>query len=324
MMTSNLHLTSNGPQPEPPTSFQHLGSHPPLSSEAAIAMAERFLQERASRLSSPTIQEDGDGDESGQSYPPPNYAADKVWNFLQPIGPSLFGHKDSANCILRAGPLKFFVHVPVLASRSPTFRGIFNEMIDKDAWGSRGDGSSDGSCEDSDMETDDVLHEGPSDQEMQESKDPNEDDDCDDDDDDDVDDVDDVDDEDEDMPVLNVDLVDPVGSHFEELLRWIYTNDGERWMQCFTPTNYCNILQNICYLNIRTQEVLEICQRFEDSLIPEYDLRGMAVEVMERFVEAQQLLRQEQQQQQQQEHMELELELEKGQLQTEQQEQGQQ
>ncbi|KAF9345037.1 hypothetical protein BGX26_003615 [Mortierella sp. AD094] len=89
------------------------------------------------------------------------------------------------------------------------------------------------------------------------------------------------------LPVVAIDLAAPVGSCFEELLRWIYTNDGEHWMRCFTPANYHNILQNICFLNIRTPDVLEICHRFEAR----YSLQGMAQEVIEHFVDTQWVLR---------------------------------
>ncbi|KAF9350437.1 hypothetical protein BGX26_011386, partial [Mortierella sp. AD094] len=196
-------------------------------------MAEKYLQDQAAQSTTPpslTIQEDSD-EELG--LPPSNYAADKVSKLLLPIGLTLLGKKASANCILRTGPLKFYVHVPMLASRSPTFRGIFDEMIEKGAWGPRDDGSSDGGSDgcgdDSDMDTNDAQHEGPSDQEMQESEDSDEEmsdsgsdeDEDEDDDDDDDDEAEDGDEDEDDMPVLNIDLADPVGSCFEELLRWV-------------------------------------------------------------------------------------------------------
>ncbi|KAG0212953.1 hypothetical protein BGX33_003225 [Mortierella sp. NVP41] len=78
------------------------------------------------------------------------------------------------------------------------------------------------------------------------------------------------------LPELSVTFADPEGSHFEELLYWLYTGNSNRWIQFFTPENYGSILQNILHLNIVTNAVLDICLVFEASTSPELGLRGMA------------------------------------------------
>ncbi|KAF8954501.1 hypothetical protein BGZ46_002892 [Entomortierella lignicola] len=117
----------------------------------------------------------------------------------------------------------------------------------------------------------------------------------------------DEDDEDDEMPVLSIDLADPEGSCFGELLRWvidddddyggsvIYTDDGKEWVKYFTPQNYHSILENICFLNINTPEVLEICKTFEQT---DPSSQGKAEAMFARFQE-QQLSRQRQLQQEQ-------------------------
>ncbi|KAF9994397.1 hypothetical protein BGZ65_009981, partial [Modicella reniformis] len=66
------------------------------------------------------------------------------------------------------------------------------------------------------------------------------------------------------LPVLTIELVDPEGSCFSELLYWLYTDNGPRWLSCFTPQNYGSILENIRYLNIWSfPSVIQICQEFE-------------------------------------------------------------
>ncbi|KAG9072427.1 hypothetical protein KI688_000198 [Linnemannia hyalina] len=82
------------------------------------------------------------------------------------------------------------------------------------------------------------------------------------------------------LPELVVAFADPEGSHFKELLYWLYTGDGNRWIRFFTPENYGSILQNILHLNIVTREVLEICIVFEARTPPELGLRGMALSVL--------------------------------------------
>lgn len=67
------------------------------------------------------------------------------------------------------------------------------------------------------------------------------------------------------LPVLTVKLADPVGSRFDELLYWIYTDKSDRWLTHFTPQNYGSILQNIAFLNLATPAVLAICRAFEQS-----------------------------------------------------------
>ncbi|KAG0254139.1 hypothetical protein BG011_005928 [Mortierella polycephala] len=78
------------------------------------------------------------------------------------------------------------------------------------------------------------------------------------------------------LPELKISLTDPVGSRFEELLYWIYTDNGPRWLASFTPHNYDSILANILKLNIITTDVLEICRAFEASTSPDLGLYGRA------------------------------------------------
>ncbi|KAK3838641.1 MAG: hypothetical protein JOS17DRAFT_730801 [Linnemannia elongata] len=82
------------------------------------------------------------------------------------------------------------------------------------------------------------------------------------------------------LPELAVTFADPEGSHFKELLYWLYTGDSNRWIQFFTPENYGAILQNILHLNIVTREVLDICKMFESRTPPELGLRGMALSLL--------------------------------------------
>ncbi|KAF9112701.1 hypothetical protein BGX27_002922 [Mortierella sp. AM989] len=239
--------------------------------------------------------------------PPSTYAAHRIATWLLPHGLDLFEHRSSANCILRTGTLMFYVHVPMLASRSPTLRGIFDEMIKTGAFDEYDSEDSDGDDddEDSDMTSDDTharesqthQHGELLDQEMQlsdsvmENSDGEKD----------IPHSGDSDREDDDgnddgLPELTLELADPEGSCFRELLKFLYTGNGQEWVQCFTADNYGSILQNICYLNIRTPEVVQVCRQFEAS-VPGSGLQGKAEDFMRRFVEQQQLLRQQQQQQ---------------------------
>ncbi|KAF9161576.1 hypothetical protein DFQ26_004394 [Actinomortierella ambigua] len=78
------------------------------------------------------------------------------------------------------------------------------------------------------------------------------------------------------LPELRLDLADPEGSRFEELLYWLYTDDHERWLAAFTPSNYRSILANILTLNIANSEVLELCRRFEQQHPAESSIHGLA------------------------------------------------
>ncbi|KAF9939430.1 hypothetical protein BGZ67_009555 [Mortierella alpina] len=91
---------------------------------------------------------------------------------------------------------------------------------------------------------------------------------------------DDSDDTDNCLPELSVDFRDPEGSHFEELLRWVYTGEDERWLRFFTPENYRSILENILRLNIVNRQVLDLCLAYEARTSPDQKLRGMAVELL--------------------------------------------
>ncbi|KAF8980424.1 hypothetical protein BGZ46_004209 [Entomortierella lignicola] len=232
-----------------------------------------------SRQLTSSSQEGNEESDDKTSTPPVAYVAYKVASMLLPHGKKMFGDKPSANCILRTGSLKFYVHVPLLAttlikfilSRSPTFLSIFGDMIAKEAWGPIEDEEEDRN-EASDMEIDEVR---PDDEVEQDDED-------------DMDNEEDYDGEeegDEDMPVLDIDLADPEGSRFEELLRWIYTDNGVEWEKCFTVQNYQLILENIFFLNIGTSKVLEICSRFEKA---NPLLQGKAAATLEHFREQQQ------------------------------------
>ncbi|KAI1311873.1 hypothetical protein EDD11_003311 [Mortierella claussenii] len=91
--------------------------------------------------------------ERSPGSPPAIYVADAIARSLLPIGPELFNRKTDANCILLTGTMRFYVHVQMLASRSPTFRKIFDEMIMSKVWGT--DDSTTTSSEDDDDDDDD-------------------------------------------------------------------------------------------------------------------------------------------------------------------------
>ncbi|KAF9183710.1 hypothetical protein BGZ50_004096 [Haplosporangium sp. Z 11] len=261
--------------------------------------------------------------------PPATYMANLIASHLLQNGASMFGRRSDANCVLKVGDKQYFVHVQMLAARSPTFRRIFDEMIANDAWGQTMDSdiSSEGMAsqlseldemdvydsdrqgyshpdsmqqqqtgdaaegplrehglavnddtieqlnvkiyrsmriqdinegsrtshgEGTDISYIDVGDEGMTDQE----------------------------DIEEALPELSVQFSDPDGSHFEELLYWVYTGDNERWVQFFTPENYGSILQNILHLNMVSKSVLELCLSYEESTDPSLGLRGMAIAVL--------------------------------------------
>ncbi|KAF9902663.1 hypothetical protein EC991_004720 [Linnemannia zychae] len=71
-----------------------------------------------------------------------------VANKLLPDGPEMYGRKSDANCILRVGRRRYFVHVQMLASRSSSFLRIFNEMILNKAWGQDSASSTNGQDDD--------------------------------------------------------------------------------------------------------------------------------------------------------------------------------
>ncbi|KAF9994396.1 hypothetical protein BGZ65_009980 [Modicella reniformis] len=63
-----------------------------------------------------------------------DYVADVIAESLLPFGHDLFGRKSDANCILNVDDQHYYVHVQLLAARSPTFRYIFDNMIREGAW----------------------------------------------------------------------------------------------------------------------------------------------------------------------------------------------
>ncbi|KAG0290923.1 hypothetical protein BGZ96_005644 [Linnemannia gamsii] len=85
----------------------------------------------------------------------------------------MFGRRSDANCVLKVGNERYFVHVQMLASRSPTFRRIFDEMIAKEAWGECFDAdlSSEGGASHDQLDEDDELSSYTSDYGYQDSVD---------------------------------------------------------------------------------------------------------------------------------------------------------
>ncbi|KAK3825820.1 MAG: hypothetical protein J3Q66DRAFT_436820 [Benniella sp.] len=68
--------------------------------------------------------------------PPEAYMANLIANELMRSGASMYGRKEDATCVLKVGTGRYYVHVQLLAARSPTFRRIFDDMIRSNAWGS--------------------------------------------------------------------------------------------------------------------------------------------------------------------------------------------
>ncbi|KAG0266294.1 hypothetical protein BG011_002702 [Mortierella polycephala] len=260
--------------------------------------------------------------------PPVTYMANLIAGHLLQNGASMFGRRSDANCVLKVGDRQYFVHVQMLAARSPTFRRIFDEMIANDAWGQTGDSdiSSEGvTSQLSELDEMDVYdgdmqgcsHPGDMQQQtgdaangllrehglavsddtieqlnvkvyrsmrIQDTDDGSRTNhgDCIDISYTDVGDEDTTDQEDIEgaLPELSVQFSDPDGSHFEELLYWVYTGDNERWVQFFTPENYGSILQNILHLNMVSRPVLELCLSYEESTDPSLGLWGKAMTVL--------------------------------------------
>ncbi|KAF9984646.1 hypothetical protein BGZ75_003776 [Mortierella antarctica] len=81
------------------------------------------------------------------------------------------------------------------------------------------------------------------------------------------------------LPELCVALDDPEGGHIEELLYWLYTDDGPRWKASFNKGDYESILKNIRHLDIVSPAVLAICKDFEASTAGSR-VRGRAEKVL--------------------------------------------
>ncbi|KAF9924285.1 hypothetical protein FBU30_005703 [Linnemannia zychae] len=191
-----------------------------------------------------------------EGQPPVTYMANLIAQQLLQVGAAMFGRRSDADCILRVGNEQYYVHVQLLASRSSTFRRIFDEMIAKEAWGV---------SHDVDLSSEDRASFGHLDEEDEEVfnygsdcgyQDP-----------------------------ANISYGEGCGliSDDDENLRddkSLYTGDNNRWIRFFTPDNYSSILQNILLLNIGTNAVFEICEAFEDTTAPELGLRGMANNVL--------------------------------------------
>ncbi|KAG0281878.1 hypothetical protein BGZ95_007936 [Linnemannia exigua] len=94
-----------------------------------------------------------------EGQPPVTYMASLIAQQLLRVGESMFNRRADANCILKVGDDRYFVHVQMLASRSPTFRRIFDEMIAQEAWGKSADAdiSSEGGASYGQLDEDDEL-----------------------------------------------------------------------------------------------------------------------------------------------------------------------
>ncbi|KAF8951609.1 hypothetical protein BGZ52_010684 [Haplosporangium bisporale] len=70
-------------------------------------------------------------------FPPVTYLANKIASQLLQSGEGaqMFDRRCDADCVLNVGQRRYYVHVQMLASRSPTFRRIFDDMIENKAWG---------------------------------------------------------------------------------------------------------------------------------------------------------------------------------------------
>ncbi|CAO3573529.1 unnamed protein product [Mortierella alpina] len=258
------------------------------------SLEQQLYMERQSDLQdNSTVTDDTVG------LPPVTYMANVIANQLLERGRVMFGRRSDANCILKVGEKKYYVHVQMLAARSPTFRRIFDDMIANDAWGrfSDSEGSSEDNLEELDPSGDEMeacddarayeqwrvdhrdiedmnakLHrlglKGSllfnKDDDKGEHGDTSQD----------------SDDTDGYLPELSVDFRDPEGSYFEELLRWVYTGEDERWLCFFTPENYRSILENILRLNIVNKQVLDICLAYEARTSPDQKLRGVAIDLL--------------------------------------------
>ncbi|KAG0041970.1 hypothetical protein BGZ83_001045, partial [Gryganskiella cystojenkinii] len=77
----------------------------------------------------------GSSSSLGLGPPPVTYMANLIASHLMRSGAEMFGRQSDANCILQVGSRRYYVHVQMLASRSPTFRRIFDDMIANNAWG---------------------------------------------------------------------------------------------------------------------------------------------------------------------------------------------
>lgn len=181
---------------------------------------------------------------------PITYITHYIASKLLPEGPTMFQRESDTDCILCVGQQRYYVHMPMLAVRSPTFRRIFDAMIADGVW------ESDNLDKESSF-TPPSLPEGAGTPGTIE-QDVN------------------VEDSNSFLPELTLSLVDPEGSRFDELLYWIYTNNGARWQKNFTAQNYNSILQNNELLNMFDPQILLICEAFEKTTDPKLGLIGLA------------------------------------------------
>ncbi|KAG0095168.1 hypothetical protein BGZ93_006237 [Podila epicladia] len=79
-----------------------------------------------------------------RDLPPVTYLANKIASQLLQSGEGtqMFDRRCDADCVLNVGQRRYYVHVQMLASRSPTLRRIFDDMIENKAWGNLIDRSS--------------------------------------------------------------------------------------------------------------------------------------------------------------------------------------
>ncbi|KAF9277832.1 hypothetical protein BGZ68_008973 [Mortierella alpina] len=257
---------------------------------------------------------------AGNSDPPVSYMAYIIASRLLPMGAAMFNRRSDANCVLCVGEKRFYVHVQMLASRSPTFRRIFDDMIANQAWGAEGEhpslyldhdnyastfsdsedmgivnGQSETLVQKDDEATfnhsmqGEVMDSSNMDEDMEGDEEGQEDNDSSGN----SSDLSDCDMEvtwtrlsdthpslhshtgsppednyvsDSSLPELCIALDDPEGGHIDELLYWLYTDDGPRWKASFNKGDYESILKNIRHLNIVSPAVLTICKDFEASI----------------------------------------------------------
>ncbi|KAG0042550.1 hypothetical protein BGZ83_000335 [Gryganskiella cystojenkinii] len=240
--------------------------------------------------------------------PPASYVVSCIADILICEGELMFGRKHDADCLLIVGRHHYYVHMYLLACRSLTLRRIFVDMLVNGAWEDIAtphhrylvDGGYFHIPEDllvtmmSRTEEDHPLLEQERRSQDQVPWSPivrkdalghdqhfsSEDDD--------------EDDDDDDirknhlteqlLPRLTLGLTDPDGDHVKALLHWIYTNNTKSWLTSFTPENYLSILENIVHLHIASQDVLKICEKFEETTNTSLGLRGAAMSTLEPYL----------------------------------------
>ncbi|KAF9583153.1 hypothetical protein BGW38_010137 [Lunasporangiospora selenospora] len=81
------------------------------------------------------------------------------------------------------------------------------------------------------------------------------------------------------LPKLKLILDNDQETCFNELLRWIYTDDGPRWLATFTEDNYKAIIKTVSQLRLFKISVLALLLEFESRTDPSKGLQGLAEEI---------------------------------------------